>query len=312
MNVWSVIRKVLKVSAIVSSILLLIVSYQYLNSKIDYLAMTVEVWDAAQTKDRMEDANTNQKNDFANAASIQELERSIKKLQNEIAKLQPVIFDVQKAYNSVVVVSDTTGTGSGTVIKKTDKEMYILTAAHCVSAVIEYKSLYNIDIFATVQYFKEGTEDTELVTGATIYNASIYKYDSESDLAILKINSVDDLLNVAQIAKENPKVGEDIYTIGNPLGVYRNVSKGILSSKFVEKNFYSIDSLATFGNSGGATFNVYGELIGVPDKVPMYDMSVPESNMCLIISTPTIREFTKELFEDEADIFATQMVDLMK
>ena len=104
MNVWSVIRKVLKVSAIVSSILLLIVSYQYLNSKIDYLAMTVEVWDAAQTKDRMEDANTNQKNDFANAASIQELERSIKKLQNEIAKLQPVIFDVQKAYNSVVVM----------------------------------------------------------------------------------------------------------------------------------------------------------------------------------------------------------------
>jgi S1-C subfamily serine protease len=301
MNIFYVVKKVLKFLAITSIVLGVVVAivagFYYLDAKIDYLANIIQ---NNQIKD-MEDKSNFLNNEFTIEGNVQDLTRIVKDLKEELVTYKEANnFDYQKAENSVVQVMDDLGAGSGTVIKKSSKAMYILTCHHVVDGAIDFEEKYGIKSAVTVQYFKEGA-DVSAVSGAVIYKGYVEKYDKKVDLAIIRVDSLDDQLNVTTIAKEDPNIGDTIINIGNPLGAYRYVSKGILSDKTYTKNYYSVDALLTYGNSGGAAFNIRGELVGVPGLVPTYFLGIPESNMGLFISTPTVREFTKSLFEPEEE-----------
>ncbi|UCH95831.1 MAG: trypsin-like peptidase domain-containing protein, partial [Candidatus Aminicenantes bacterium] len=65
---------------------------------------------------------------------------------------------------------------------------------------------------------------------------------------------------------EIPRVGEKIFVIGNPLGLERSVTEGVISHtarNFGGKLYLQIDASVNPGNSGGPLFNSSGQVIGV-------------------------------------------------
>lgn len=209
--------------------------------------------------------------------------------------------DSQLLLKSSVFVRDYTSSGAGTVIKKTENKMYILTCYHVVNNVIFLNEI-GLALKVTVGYSK--TDKYNYIAGLMIYGAKVIKFDKNRDLALLEVNIVDKELEARPIAKNEPEKGDTIYSVGNPLGTLRTISKGILANK--EKGFYLTDNTITFGNSGGGLFNNKGELIGVPSKVMAYvfenkdgtELISPESGLGLSIDLKTIKEFLKGVIYD--------------
>jgi S1-C subfamily serine protease len=252
-------------------------------------------------------------NEVILSTAIQDLERKVNKNNinennklNELAKNSSTVddliiksleeisneTDILRLLKTDVFVGSLWGVGGGTVIKKTNNNMYIITCAHVV-AEIKKLNEQGFQMGATVGYYKN--DDKYSITGIIAYGAEIIKYDEDMDLALLKTSAVDDDLLVAKLAKVEPEKGDIVYSIGTPLGFSRTISKGILSNKV--DGLYISDGTITFGNSGGGLYNERGELIGVPQQVFGYEVpggGVPESGLGFSIPLSDIKEFLKD------------------
>lgn len=101
----------------------------------------------------------------------------------------------------------------------------------------------------------------------TELDAVVIGRDEGTDLAVLKVKGS----NFAFVSFENaarPRVGDWVFTVGNPFGLGGTATAGIVSAygrdigeKFVD--YIQIDAPINRGNSGGPTFDVYGRVIGV-------------------------------------------------
>ncbi|MDE7261220.1 MAG: trypsin-like peptidase domain-containing protein [Oscillospiraceae bacterium] len=107
--------------------------------------------------------------------------------------------------------------------------------------------------------------------GAT-YDAQIIGSDSDYDIAILKVNPGETQLKPVTIGTSGSlKVGEDVSTIGNPLGQLTfSLTHGVVSCLNREINLdgtpfnmVQVDTSINPGNSGGPLFNCYGEVVGI-------------------------------------------------
>ena len=105
----------------------------------------------------------------------------------------------------------------------------------------------------------------------TAYDAVIIGGDESNDIAILKIDA-DGLTPVVLGSSDTLNVGDDVVAIGNPLGELTfSQTKGIISALDREitmsggnsMNLIQTDCAINSGNSGGALFNMYGEVIGI-------------------------------------------------
>ena len=117
-------------------------------------------------------------------------------------------------------------------------------------------------------------EDGSSVTVATYdgktYPATVVGYDAENDVAVLKIDA-DGLTPVVLGSSEDSKVGDSVVAIGNPLGELTfSLTGGVISAldRSITVDGRSMDLIQTdcainSGNSGGALFNMYGEVIGI-------------------------------------------------
>ena len=101
------------------------------------------------------------------------------------------------------------------------------------------------------------------------FDAEIVGADPDTDLALLQIDA-GDTLPVARFADAaGVRVGDAVIAIGNPFGLGGTVTAGIVSAKAREigagryDDFLQIDAPINRGNSGGPTFNLNGEVIGV-------------------------------------------------
>ncbi len=101
------------------------------------------------------------------------------------------------------------------------------------------------------------------------YEARLIGRDEKTDLAVLKID-VDHDLPVVKLGDSNQlRVGDWVIAIGNPFGLERTVTAGIVSAKGrvigsgPYDNFIQTDASINPGNSGGPLFNVHGEVIGI-------------------------------------------------
>ena len=227
------------------------------------------------------------------------------KINDQIIKeifTQLIETNIKKLLDSNVFVIGLFGEGAGTVIKKTENNMYILTCAHVIEEI--YKLNKNgFKLGASIGYSK--TDEKDLIAGLIVYGAEIIKYDEENDLALLKTSIIDKDLIAVNLANEEPQKGDVVYSIGSPLGLYRTISKGIISNKL--EGFYFSDNTTTYGNSGGGLYNTKGELIGVPSNVMGYEVAkkigyerylqneenkfVPETSLGLSISLFRIKAF---------------------
>ena len=103
------------------------------------------------------------------------------------------------------------------------------------------------------------------------YDATLIGYDESSDIAVLKIDA-DGLTPVVLGDSDNLNVGDSVVAIGNPLGeltfsltsgAVSALNREITLSNSVTMNLIQTDCAINSGNSGGALFNLYGEVIGI-------------------------------------------------
>ena len=106
----------------------------------------------------------------------------------------------------------------------------------------------------------------------TSLDAKLIGYDESNDVAVLKVEAEKDLAPVIIGDSENLNVGDPVVAIGNPLGELTfSLTSGAVSalnrevtfSGGISMNLIQTDCAINSGNSGGALFNLYGEVIGI-------------------------------------------------
>ncbi len=156
------------------------------------------------------------------------------------------------------------GSGSGIILSN---DGYILTNNH----VVEDMTSYTVQVYTTDP--NTGKADTKE------YDAELVGTDSDTDIAILKIKA--NGLQAAVLGdSDNLRLGDDVVIIGNPMGLQTSVSKGVVSglNRQISSNDRALSSIQTdaainSGNSGGAMFNMYGEVVGVVNEKLVNDYS---------------------------------------
>jgi serine protease Do len=114
-----------------------------------------------------------------------------------------------------------------------------------------------------------GARTVEVATddGKT-YMARVTGTDARTDVALIKVDGHSDF-QIAKFADRIPRVGDWVLAIGNPFGLGGTVTAGIVSARGRDigagpyDDYIQIDAPINQGNSGGPTFNVEGNVIGV-------------------------------------------------
>jgi S1-C subfamily serine protease len=147
-----------------------------------------------------------------------------------------------------------TATGSGIVL---DSEGHILTNNHVI----------------------EGANKIEVKLGESVkeYTAEVVGTDPASDLALLKVSAPSSELTPLTLGDSSKmEVGDPVVAIGNPFGLDRTVTSGIVSAlqrQIQAPNGFSIDNVIQTdaainpGNSGGPLINSAGEVIGINSQI---------------------------------------------
>jgi tetratricopeptide (TPR) repeat protein len=94
--------------------------------------------------------------------------------------------------------------------------------------------------------------------------AKVEKIDDFNDLAVLSID-VEVVAKPLTLAENPPAVGETVYAIGNPEGLEKTISQGLVSgSRLLDgRQLLQITASLSHGSSGGPIFNSHGEVVGV-------------------------------------------------
>jgi len=159
----------------------------------------------------------------------------------------------QRVGDAVVTVTTPVGLGSGFIIHPSG---YVITNDHVVAG--ENK------IAVTLFEREEGGEFVR----TQFENVRIIASSAEWDIALLKIEDVKGrafktvpLGNTADLRQ-----GQHVFAIGNPLGLERSVSEGLVSipSRLIDgRLFIQTTAQISPGNSGGPLFNMRGQVVGI-------------------------------------------------
>jgi putative serine protease PepD len=158
----------------------------------------------------------------------------------------------QNAKDSVAYITTQVGTGSGFVISD---DGYIVTNAHVIEGA-------------------NGQIKAKIGDGKTL-DAKLVGQDASTDLALLKVDA-SNLKPLALGDSSTVEVGDPAYAIGNPFGLDRTLTTGVISAlqrQISSPNGFSIDDVLQTdaainpGNSGGPLFNADGQVIGVNSQI---------------------------------------------
>jgi len=145
-----------------------------------------------------------------------------------------------------------------------------------------------------------GSATAEIKTdNGTTYSASIVGIDPVTDLALLKIDSARDDFTPVRLADQMPRVGAWVLAIGNPFGLDGTVTAGIVSAgkrnvgANSSEDLIQIDAPVNQGNSGGPTFDVDGNVIGV--NTAIFSPSGGSVGIAFAIPAPTVKSVVAQL-----------------
>ena len=126
-------------------------------------------------------------------------------------------------------------------------------------------------ILTNYHVVNDSTSITVSMYDGTTYDAKLVGYDESNDVAVLKVEATD-LVPVILGNSDNLNVGDSVVAIGNPLGELTfSLTAGSISAKDRDitmstgssMQLIQTDCAINSGNSGGALFNLYGEVIGI-------------------------------------------------
>jgi Trypsin-like serine proteases, typically periplasmic, contain C-terminal PDZ domain len=190
----------------------------------------------------------------------------------------------EKSITSVVTISSSNnisfsasqgGIGSGVIFSN---DGYIVTNFHILSGK-------NINV---------------KLNNGNNYPAAVIGIDKNADIAVLKINTNEELSPINIADSNNLRIGDKVLAIGNPYGIGISVSNGIISATGRDYGnpylqLIQTDAAINPGNSGGALINENGNLIGINSKIfsrtgayQGIGFAIP-SNLVVQIATQLIR-----------------------
>jgi S1-C subfamily serine protease len=179
---------------------------------------------------------------------------------------------MENSYLSSVQIMDNLGhtIGSGTIVKNDSREpMIAITANHVTD---EMESIY-----------------LGLAYSVVPIKVHVYRASKDVDISIL----VADTPNVkggpyVNIATRSPRIGDNVWTVGNPRGRVRNVTTGVISEAVLDSKldatWYGITTPVYFGSSGGGLFNESGNLVGVVVSLSMIPGRIMIGNDEIVIT----------------------------
>jgi len=151
----------------------------------------------------------------------------------------------------------------------------------------------------TNNHVVEKAESVEVTTddGKT-YTAKVIGTDPKTDIALIKVDGRTDFPFVA-LADKQPRIGDWVLAVGNPFGLGGTVTAGIVSARGRDigagpyDDFIQIDAPVNKGNSGGPTFDVDGNVIGV--NTAIYSPSGGSVGIAFAIPADTVTNVVKQL-----------------
>ncbi|QYK48567.1 MAG: trypsin-like peptidase domain-containing protein [Phycisphaeraceae bacterium] len=154
--------------------------------------------------------------------------------------------------DAVIKVSTPSGLGSGFIISP---DGYAITNAH----VIQKESRLKCTVW------EKGEKELRRIL---VEDVEIIAVNNHTDLALIKMKHPDGkpFKHVYIQSREELAAGQSVFAIGNPLGLERTLSRGVISTtqrSFEGLTFIQTDTQINPGNSGGPLFNDRGEVIGV-------------------------------------------------
>ncbi len=193
------------------------------------------------------------------------------------------------AMDSFLKVAVREGSGSGSIIDRTG---LILTNQHVI----------------------DGARDIRVsLAGGAAFQAQLVGQDPDTDIAVLRIDAPPEQLHPLPWGmSENLRVGQRIYAIGNPFGLERTMSSGMISSLNRQipsrrgramRALIQIDASINQGNSGGPLLNTRGELIGMTTAIMSSDGD--SAGVGFAIPVSTIRRIVPRLIRDGRIVRAT-------
>jgi serine protease Do len=139
----------------------------------------------------------------------------------------------------------------------------------------------------------------EVVTDkGTTFDAKVIGTDRKTDLALLKVDAQQHFPYV-ELASAMPRVGEWVVAMGNPFGLDGTVTAGIVSAHGRNigagpyDDFLQIDAPVNKGNSGGPTFNIKGEVVGV--NTAIFSPSGGSVGIAFAIPADTVNAVVEQL-----------------
>lgn len=170
------------------------------------------------------------------------------------------------------------GQGSGFVVSP---DGYVVTNNHVIDGATKIQ----------VQFDDNGRGE------GSKYDAKLIGTDPRTDIALLKIQS-DKTFPAVKLAEKETRVGDWALAVGNPFGLGGTVTAGIVSALARDigsgpYDYLQIDAAVNRGNSGGPTFNLDGDVLGV--NTAIFSPSGGNVGIAFAVPAKTVNEVIKQL-----------------
>jgi serine protease Do len=130
------------------------------------------------------------------------------------------------------------------------------------------------------------------------FEAEVIGTDDRTDLALLKIKTSGKTFPYVKFAASTPRVGDWVIAVGNPFGLGGTVTAGIVSADGRDigsgpYDYMQIDAAVNKGNSGGPSFNLAGEVVGI--NTAIYSPTGVSVGIAFAIPATTASEVVDQL-----------------
>lgn len=211
--------------------------------------------------------------------------------EQPLGQFAKVAASVADSVVTIEAIADTEGSqGSGVVV---DGRGYIVTNNHVISEAATNPSKYKMSVV-----FNDGKE----------VPANLVGRDPKTDLAVLKVDNVDNLSVARMGDSEKLQVGEEVIAAGAPLGLRSTVTHGIISALHrpiplsgdgsdtdTVIDGVQTDASINHGNSGGPLINMNAEVIGI--NTAGKSLSDSASGLGFAIPVNEVKEVVETLIE---------------